>query len=634
MNQQHPDLTEFLDPSPPNHEVPLFAETYFRAEVTNISETFLSDNNQASTPTLTEAILEPDNFLKSFALPEDSSNDNHTIVGSTMLDAYISKMDIDNINRDCIMTAAPPHATSTNLIDRPGGISIGIGNQTVNVSSSTASTAIPFPSNYKTSPNCTPTNISPVVTPKTTSPDHQLSKVTDLKFINQEVGQRLMEQKWTQNTYGGMPFSRPGVGGTLHNFFNGLDAIPEDQVTDPPSVFQPLVPPPVPLSKVATTSYNISFPTTLQPRDRFDNWRGYTNTVSNSSARFSSGTGSSCSSVCSVPESPGSLASPFHEAKASNPYDVSEYQPLNVIEGGATSDSGNSRKSSSGYSSRSSSGGTSKTKTASKRSRTNSPMNREEDILSDGASSRIRRKSNASQANLAATGSSAANLTGTSSGNAGSSESKRRDSIKSGLEELQRTLPQFGTPEEEKISHSTILYEAAKYLKSLKQSQDGSGVNLETVSHEIKDMEIEIERLQSQLPDDGAKHSMNDYNSLVAIKRSLPDQFADHVFDKTQKDWKYWVFTSIMGHFVHSFEQEVSAQTSEDLQNTSLEWITNSMSLQQLRKDVARKLAKLNAKTSNSESTSTQDALKELAHTKVRPGGSRSSFPKININRP
>ena len=131
-----------------------------------------------------------------------------------MLDAYISKMDIDNINRDCIMTAAPPHATSTHLIDRPGGsISIGTGNQTVNISR-TSSTAIPFPSNYKKSPNCTPTNISPVVTPKTTSPDHQLSQ------LSQYVGQRLMEEKRT-NTYGGMPFSRPGAAGTLHNFFNG-----------------------------------------------------------------------------------------------------------------------------------------------------------------------------------------------------------------------------------------------------------------------------------------------------------------------------------------------------------------------------------------------------------------------------
>ena len=64
MNQQHPDLTEFLGPSHEhNHEAPLFAETFLRAEGTNISETFLSDNNQGSTPTLTEAILEPDNFL-------------------------------------------------------------------------------------------------------------------------------------------------------------------------------------------------------------------------------------------------------------------------------------------------------------------------------------------------------------------------------------------------------------------------------------------------------------------------------------------------------------------------------------------------------------------------------------------
>ena len=71
-----------------------------------------------------------------------------------------------------------------------------------------------------------------------------------------------------------MPSSRQA--GPLRHFFNGLDTIPEYQVTDPPSVFQPLVPPPVPVPKVATTSYNISFPTTLQPRDRFDMWRSHT----------------------------------------------------------------------------------------------------------------------------------------------------------------------------------------------------------------------------------------------------------------------------------------------------------------------------------------------------------------------
>ena len=39
-----------------------------------------------------------------------------------------------------------------------------------------------------------------------------------------------------------------------------------------------------------------------------------------------------------------------------------------------------------------------------------------------------------------------------------------------------------------------------------------------------------------------------------------------------------------MGHFVHSFAEETSATSLNDLQTTSLEWVTNAMSLQQLRK--------------------------------------------------
>ena len=39
------------------------------------------------------------------------------------------------------------------------------------------------------------------------------------------------------NAYGGMP-SRPSGGPFGRHFFNGLDTIPEYQVTDPPSTFQ------------------------------------------------------------------------------------------------------------------------------------------------------------------------------------------------------------------------------------------------------------------------------------------------------------------------------------------------------------------------------------------------------------
>ena len=156
---------------------------------------------------------------------------------------------------------------------------------------------------FKSSPGLTPTNLSPVITPKTTSspPDHELN-MTDPKFIDQYVGQRLMEEKTKTNTYTAPARHR--------HFYNGLDTIPEYQVTAPPSTFQPLVPPPVPVSKVATTTYNISFPRPLQLRDSFESWRGQGmphhpyQSVSGSSARYSSGTGSSCSS--SVPHSPGS----------------------------------------------------------------------------------------------------------------------------------------------------------------------------------------------------------------------------------------------------------------------------------------------------------------------------------------
>ena len=67
----------------------------------------------------------------------------------------------------------------------------------------------------------------------------------------------------------------------------------------------------------------------------------------------------------------------------------------------------------------------------------------------------------------------------------------------------------------------------------------------------------------------------------------MPEMFHEHVVAKVRDNeiWRYWVFTSIMGHFVHSFAQEVDATGNlDDLQSTAMEWITNRMSLQQLRK--------------------------------------------------
>ena len=90
-------------------------------------------------------------------------------------------------------------------------------------------------------------------------------------------------------------------------------------------------------------------------------------------------------------------------------------------------------------------------------------------------------------------------------------------------------------------------------------------------------------------------------------------------------DYRYWVFTAIMGHFVHSFSQQVSAGNFENLEASAKEWVGYNLTLHNLRKgtadifelsfwlwwvvtdtglsslcfsDAYRKLAKISAKTS------------------------------------
>ncbi|QQP57328.1 ChREBP2, partial [Caligus rogercresseyi] len=69
----------------------------------------------------------------------------------------------------------------------------------------------------------------------------------------------------------------------------------------------------------------------------------------------------------------------------------------------------------------------------------------------------------------------------------------------------------------------------------------------------------------------------------VLASRGLADRFHDHVVEKTIDDWRYWVFTNIMGHFVHSFDREVDASSISTLKESNAPGF-QKMSLHQLRK--------------------------------------------------
>ena len=90
---------------------------------------------------------------------------------------------------------------------------------------------------------------------------------------------------------------------------------------------------------------------------------------------------------------------------------------------------------------------------------------------------------------------------------------------------------------------------------------------------------------QSELPENGAP--LLDPAQMAIKRKTMQEMFHGHVVAKVRDEeiWRYWVFTSIMGHFVHSFNQEVdSTGNLDELQTTAMEWIKNRMSLQQLRK--------------------------------------------------
>ena len=187
------------------------------------------------------------------------------------------------------------------------------------------------------------------------------------------------------------------------------------------------------------------------------------------------------------------------------------------------------------------------------------------------------------------------------SGGDGQTRGKGKDPMKAMLEQLQQVIPHIGNPDEEKVSHAGLLVEGSDYIRSLKRENNTTSGNVEHLKLKIDQLHAEIEAFQEQLPE----HGSSSIHRIVSKRgKSIPDMFADHVRQKTQSDWKYWVYTSIMGHFVHSFAQEVSNISPQEMERTSTEWVQEKMSMTSLRKDAFRKLAKLCAKTSIMEDPS------------------------------
>lgn len=191
--------------------------------------------------------------------------------------------------------------------------------------------------------------------------------------------------------------------------------------------------------------------------------------------------------------------------------------------------------------------------------------------------------------------------TSDNAGNNTDKEGRKKDPMRAMLEQLQSHIPHIGNPDEEKVSHAGLLVEGSDYIRSLMRENNTSKEQVESMKMKIEQLNAEIEDFQQALPE----HGSSSIHRIVSSRgKSIPDMFADHVRQRTQSDWRYWVFTSIMGHFVHSFAQDISNISPAEMETTAIDWLSQRMSLQQLRKDAFRKLAKLCSKTSIMEDPS------------------------------
>merc|ERR1711936_1068629 len=158
----------------------------------------------------------------------------------------------------------------------------------------------------------------------------------------------------------------------------------------------------------------------------------------------------------------------------------------------------------------------------------------------------------------------------TSGGHPVDKEGRKKDPLKAMLEQLQSHIPHIGNPDEEKVSHAGLLVEGSDYIRSLMRENNATKENVEALKQKIEQLNAEIEAFQEKLPE----HGSSSIHRIVSTRgKSIPDMFADHVRQRTQIDWRYWVYTSIMGHFVHTFAQEVSNISPVEMERTSIDWL-------------------------------------------------------------
>ncbi|EDO39391.1 predicted protein, partial [Nematostella vectensis] len=172
-----------------------------------------------------------------------------------------------------------------------------------------------------------------------------------------------------------------------------------------------------------------------------------------------------------------------------------------------------------------------------------------------------------------------------------SAEQKRRCNIKMGFDQLASMVPTLASQKSSKVSKATVLQKTVDYTTRLQQERQSMADEEARLKKEIQELNTSINTCQSQLPATGAPVSRQRVDQMLTL-------FSNHVKDRTQENFKFWIFSVLLRQLFESYNSSVSTTNPEEFCRTVLAWLDQHCTLPSLRPAVLAALRDISRTTS------------------------------------
>ncbi|XP_069038334.1 MLX-interacting protein isoform X2 [Lepisosteus oculatus] len=194
-----------------------------------------------------------------------------------------------------------------------------------------------------------------------------------------------------------------------------------------------------------------------------------------------------------------------------------------------------------------------------------------------------------------------------------SAEQKRRFNIKIGFKTLSSLVSTLKSQSNSKpISNAATLQKTVEYIAKLQQERQQMQEEARRLKEEIEELSASINSCQEQLPATGVPITRHRFDHMR-------DTFDEYVKNRTLQNWKFWVFSIIIKPLFESFNGMVSTTSTEELCQTTLQWLDRHCSLPVLRPMVLQTLRQLSTTTSILSDPSLLPEQAKQAVTRISP---------------